>query len=141
MINSQSSMKGRCYYYPHLHMRNWDLERLIKFPKVTKPVRWKEGLIAWFVRLLSLDFDPLCYAVSLTQMPRLLLGRVIITYILFITYLHKQGYFQRTKKEVATDLVWKHVLFNLGEKYFIDSPSLISDFSNFAFIESLQYSN
>lgn len=60
-INFQSIMKGRNYYYPHLHKRNGDLEKLIKFLEVTKVVRGNKGLTAFLVTLLSPDFELLCY--------------------------------------------------------------------------------
>lgn len=46
------------------------MKGLINFPKVTKLTSRKKGLSAYFVRLLSSDFKPQCYAVSLTQVPR-----------------------------------------------------------------------
>lgn len=46
------------------------MKGLITFPKVTKLTSGKKGLSGWFVRLLSSDLKPQCYAVSLTQVPR-----------------------------------------------------------------------
>lgn len=72
-------------------MRNGDLERLIKFLKVTKLVRGNKGLPAFLVRFYSPDFEGLCYAVSLTQVCLDSLGRVFITFLYYYKIFTQTG--------------------------------------------------
>lgn len=64
-------------------MRNGDLERLIKFFKVTKLVRGNKGLTAFLVRFYRPNFEAPCYAMSLSQVCLDSLGRVLITFLYY----------------------------------------------------------
>lgn len=91
-------MEDRYYYYPHLYRRNGDLERLIKFLKVTKLIRGNKGLTAFLVMFYSPDFEALCYAVSLTQVCLDSLGRVLITFIYYYKIFTQIGIFLEDRK-------------------------------------------
>lgn len=74
-------MEDRYYYYPHLHRRNGDLGRLIKFLKVTKLLRREQKTPSLSGQVLQPRLGSLGYAVSLTQVCLDSLGRVLTTFI------------------------------------------------------------